>query len=120
MLLAQLPLLLFISFGYHAILFKKYLIVFLMRPQEKRKFILILGGIVLVVAIIGGVIGNRTGKDDCQCITKPDSGWMGFSITYFALTVVGVAVLIFMLQRKISKFSGDIFQGGLTNPMFAT
>ena len=58
----------------------------------------IIGAItILVLSIVGGVLGSRSSQDkDCQCRRPTDAGWMGFSITYFILSIVGAIILAVM------------------------
>jgi hypothetical protein len=73
------------------------------RPKRTMWIIMIAVG-VLVLSIVGGVIGTRSAKDEnCQCRKKTDAGWMGFSITYFILTVVAFIILLVLTLRKKTR-----------------
>ena len=70
--------------------------------KPKKNTWIIIGAVaVLVLSIIGGVIGAKSSKDkDCDCRKPTDGGWMGFSFTYFILSVVGAIVLAVMFFKK--------------------
>ena len=75
------------------------------RPHKNTWIILGAVGI-LILSIIGGVIGTRsTDDDDCSCRRKTDAGWMGFSITYFILSVVGAIILTVMFFKNRIGYS---------------
>jgi len=72
------------------------------KTRARKTTWIIVGAVaILVLSIIGGVIGTRSSKDkDCNCRRPTDAGWMGFSITYFILSVVGAIILAVMFFRK--------------------
>lgn len=78
---------------------------FIESGKPKKTFWIILVAIgILVLSIVGGVIGTKANKDEsCACRKKTDSGWMGFSITYFILTVVAVIVFAVLFFKGKTK-----------------
>ena len=71
------------------------------KTRPRRTFWIILAAIgIMVLSILGGVIGSRSAKDsECDCRRQGDAGWMGFSITYFILTVIGVVAFAIIYFR---------------------
>lgn len=69
------------------------------RPKMTMWIILVAVG-VLVLSIVGGVIGNKSTRDEnCACRKKQDGGWLGFSITYFILSVIAAIVFLVLFVR---------------------
>jgi len=84
------------------------------KTRPKGTFFIILAAVgILVLSIISGVIGTRSVKDQsCDCRKKSDAGWMGFSITYFILTIIGsiiLAVLYFRGKTKVAGLAQGLF-----------
>jgi len=77
------------------------------RPRSKLMWVILLGVGILVLSIVGGVIGTRVTRDtDCECRRPSDAGWMGFSITYFILSIVGI-----ILSLKFGLLCADKLKG---------
>lgn len=54
----------------------------------------------VVLSILGGVIGSVTNKTECErCATKADTGWLGFSITWF-ITSIGIIIWLMIQSSK--------------------
>ncbi len=61
-------------------------------------------GAALMIAIIGGIIGSRGGDATCACRKKSDSGWMGFSVTWFLVSMAVIILLVIGLGKQIFGF----------------
>jgi hypothetical protein len=59
-------------------------------------FIIILVSVlILALSITAGVIGSKSGTDEnCECISKINGGWRGFSIAYLILSILGIIVML--------------------------
>ena len=65
--------------------------------------LLILGSIIILgLGITAGVIENRKGDPDCQCLTPADRGWRAFSAVAISF---GIPFFILMI---IYGFSCDL------------
>lgn len=68
--------------------------------DKKTKQLIGLAVVVLVVSILAGVVGSVTTDRDekCDCRKKTDGGWLGFSITWFILTLTVVPLVLWRLK----------------------
>lgn len=78
--------------------------------KKKSKLGLLIGAAVaaLVISIMGGVVGTVANKKQCteRCPTKADSGWMGFSITWFIASILVIVLLFFSMQKGLMTNQG--------------
>lgn len=80
--------------------------------KPKGKLFIIIGAAVGVMAfsITMGVVGTRKGDENCDCIKPRDSGWRGFSITWFILTLIMFIGLSFWVVTSLNKKGVNIFE----------
>lgn len=55
---------------------------------------MIIIGAALFISIAGGIIGSRKGDANCACRKKSDSGWLGFSVTWFLTSVAAIILIV--------------------------
>jgi hypothetical protein len=72
------------------------------RTQQQKKTKMKLGfvptmiiiGAALFISIAGGIIGSKKGDANCACRKKSDSGWLGFSVTWFLTSVAAIILIV--------------------------
>jgi hypothetical protein len=70
-------------------------------PKAKMVLPIVFISVILVLSIvIGALRTNADGKDDCDCMSKSNAGWRGFSITWFIGTLFFMGWAIFAITRS--------------------
>lgn len=56
--------------------------------------------VMLTVSISFAAFGQRSGDPNCQCTSRSDYGWRGFSVSWFVMSLaIGIIVVIYVIRK---------------------